>query len=286
MPCNFGKSLGRSRLALTFVLVLTSTFSMGGALGQEVVRVGGTGLGTLLMQRIAESYLKGRPDAQVKVLMPPLGSNGGLRALDANTIQLAIVTFPAIFPAKSEADSTRKAVLWLTTPLVFTGRDIKTGEGFTLDQVADIYASRTTHWKDGTPVRLIARTDRESDTRILRSLSPQLEAAVAQSLSRTGIPFAENDFDAQQMLEKTPGSFGTVGLGQLLLSESSLRPAAINRVVPTTDALRGKAYPIEKPLYLVTSASPSAATVDLMTYLGSPEVMNIARRLGFAPLQH
>lgn len=268
-----------------FLLALISFAYCENAVAQNVIRVGGTGLGTLLIQRLIEPYSKLRPDVQTKAITPPLGSNGGLRALAGGAIEVAIVSYSSIYPAKSEDDVANTSIPWVTTPFIFTGRDIVSGTNLTLGQVTDIYSGRLTKWADGNPVKLISRNERESDTRILRAISPEMDAAVMFSHKRSGIHFAENDFDNQQILERTPGSFGVIGLGQVLLSGSPLKPINLDGVLPTTMSLQSGAYRFEKRLYLIISKAPSAVTLDLIQYLQSPGVMKIIERYGFIPIQ-
>lgn len=276
--------LTRFALFLLAAITFTLTVSESG-LAQEIVRVGGTGTGTLILQRLIESYSKLRPDVHVKAIIPPLGSNGGLRALGAGSIQVAIVTFPSAHPAESLDAQDHKNIPWVRTPFIFTGRDIARGTKLTLRQVADIYSGRVTQWGNGKPIRLITRTERESDTRILRAMSPEMDAAVMLSLKRTGMPFAETDVDSQHLLEKTPGSFGTIGLGQVLLSDSPLKPVGLDGVLPSAESLKSGAYRFEKPLYLVISKAPSAATLEFVQYLQSPDVIRMIGRYGFIPMK-
>lgn len=253
---------------------------------QEVLRLGGIGAGTLLLQRLATSYGQAHPGARIEVITPPLGSNGGLRALTAGSIQVAIVTIPTAYPPSSLGQGGLRHIPWVTTPLVFTGHDISRETRLTLTQVADIYAGRNSRWESGKPIRLVSRSERESDTSILRAVSPEMEAAVMQGLKRSGTPFAENDFDSQKLLEQAPGSFGTLALGQLLLSSSPLKPATLEGVVPSPENLKNGSYRLSKPLYLVIWQAPSRATLDFVAYLQSSEVLKMLETYGFAALPH
>ncbi|MEO8331020.1 MAG: substrate-binding domain-containing protein [Gallionella sp.] len=255
------------------------------AVAEESIQVGGTGTGTLLMQRIIESHAKLKPKVQIKAVMPPMGSNGSLRALEAGAIQLAIVTFPSIYTTMPEDAGKYKITFWARTPFVFTGHDISNDTKLTLGQVAEIYSGQITQWPNGTPVRLITRTERESDTRILRAISPEIDAAVLLALKRTGMPFAENDVDNLQLLEMNPGSFGTIALGQLMLSGSILKPARLDGVLPSPENLQSGKYRYAKPLYLVTTGAASPATLEFIKYLQSTEVVKLIRRYGFITKQ-
>jgi phosphate transport system substrate-binding protein len=231
-----------------------------------------------------DSYSKVRPDVHAKAMVPPLGSNGGLRALAAGVIDIAVATIPSSFPTASENEATNKIIPWVRTPFIFTGRDIVSGTKLTLGQVADLYSGRVAQWPDGKPVRLVTRTERESDTRLLRAISREMNETMTKASNHTGMPFAENDIDNQQLLERVPGSFGAIGLGQALLSDSSLKPISLDGVLPTVENLKSGAYRMEKPLYLIVSKSPSAATLEFIQYLHSPDVLKAIGRYGFIPM--
>ena len=277
-------SKGLVRISWLLLAVAGVALSSGAA-AQEVIRIGGTGLGTLLIQRLGVTYAKLNPSVQIKPVLPPMGSNGSLRALASGSIQIAVVTFPSL-PVEQRKDADTNTVTpWVRTPLVFTGHDIVSGTKLTLAQVGDIYSGRMTEWPDGKQIRLITRTERESDTRLLRAISPLMDEAVATSIGRTGMPFAENDLDNQQMLEHTAGSFGAIGLGQLLLMDSPLKPINLDGILPTMEGLQSGAYRIEKPLYLVTNKNLSTASQKFIRYLQSADVVKKIRRYGFITKQ-
>jgi phosphate transport system substrate-binding protein len=284
---HFSSSIGSSALTRLsmFLLAAVGLTAVEGALAQEVVRISGTGTGTLLIQRLIEPYAKANPGMQVNAILPPMGSNGAMRALAGGAIQIAVVSFPSVLPARAEDAGTINSISWVRTPFVFTGREVVAETKLTLGQVSDIYSGRITQWPDGKQIRVITRTERETDTRVLRGISPQMDEAVSLGLKRTGMPFAENDIDNQKLLERTPGSFGAIGLGQILLEQSPLKPAILDGVFPSPESLRSGAYRIEKPLYLILTKTPSAATLDFVRYLQSPDAIKIAGLYGFIPVR-
>ncbi|MBI5785914.1 MAG: substrate-binding domain-containing protein [Rhodocyclales bacterium] len=256
------------------------------SMAQETIRVGGTGAGTVLVQYLVDSYAKSHPGVTAEVLMPPLGSNGGLRALAAGAVQVAVVSFPFSRQAVPVNVGAGKYIPWVRTPLMFTGRAVADGVQLTIGQVADIYAGKVTRWPDGQPLRLITRTERETDTKILRSLSREMDAAVTLAEKRIGLPFAENDIENQQMLERIPGSFGVIGLGQVLLSNSALNPVRLDGVEPSVVNLRRGSYRFQKPLFLVVSETASPATLEFCRYLQSLKVIESIERYGFIAHAH
>lgn len=278
----FLRLLGNRKSSMVLLMFAGVVFSAM-TCAQETIRVGGTGTGSLLLQQVSEVFSKHHAEINVKVMMPPMGSNGGLRALSADAIQVAIVTFTTYWPLTPESSANTNAIPWVRSPFIFTGRNMSETD-VSIKQIAKIYSGVTTEWADGKPIRLITRPERESDTRILRAISPEMEEAVAQMLTQTSMPFAENDFGNQQLLESNQGSFGAMALGQILLTDSALKPIAIDGVLPTTENLQNGRYPYEKQLFLLTSKTPSAATREFIRYLQSKEALKVVRRYGFIPM--
>lgn len=271
------------RVLTRVCLALIGFASINCAIAQGNIRIGGTGTGTALVQHLIESYQKLHPGVEVTALIPPMGSNGGLRALAAGTIQVAVVSFPINQQTVPDDTAKLNSIPWVRTPMVFTGRNIAGRKQLSMGQVADIYAGQVTRWPDGSPLRLVTRTERETDTTLLRGLSGEMDIAVAQAAKRIGLPFAENDLDNQNLLERTPGSFGVIGLGQVLLSNSVLKPASLDGVAPSAANLRNGSYRFAKSLYLVVPDTASPATLEFCRYLQSPGVIASIERFGFIP---
>lgn len=251
---------------------------------QSLVRVGGTGAGMVLLNRLLEDYRRVQPAVAIKLMMPPMGSTGSLRALAGGMLELAVVSFPPGQQVPGVATWTSKVLPWVTTPLVFTGRDLAAGAQMTLEQVADIYAGRVTRWPDGRLVRLITRTELETDTKLLRAASPVLDSAIIVALQRLGPPVAVNDIENQQMLERTPGSFGSVALGQIRLTQSPLRPLTLDGIDPTPATLQTGAYKLSKALYLVIPKEAKSEVLDFVKYLQSPALLKELESYGFVGL--
>lgn len=248
---------------------------------QEAIRVGGTGAGTILMQHLIDVYLNHYPNRQVSAVMPPMGSGGGLRALSAGAIQVAIISLP---PAPEESASF-EITPWLTTPLVFTGKNVASGPQLTVTTVSDIFSGQTTRWADGTAIRIILRSERETDTKRLRAYASILDTAITNAHRRLGIIVADNDVENLTRLEQTPGSFGTVALGQLLLTKSPLKAAMFEGTPPSSDTLSKGTYRLEKPFYLISARNPNPATQEFIKFLQSQDALRFAMHNGFIPLK-
>lgn len=244
----------------------------------EVIRIGGTGSAMPLIQKLADDYQKSHHETQFDIMSPPLGSGGGIRALIGGRLDL---TVSSKLPAKDEQESMAQPLLWLRTPFVFAALDAKPGANLDFQQLADIYSLKVRVWPDGRPIRLVMRSINESDSVMVRSLSPNLDAAIKQTLEIKSIPVAENDLDNLQLLERLPGSFGTASFGLLLVTNSPLRPMRLNGVEPSVENVEAGRYPLSKTLSLLTAKKPSEATSEFIRFLSSKEVHRKVRVWGY-----
>ncbi|MEO5373433.1 MAG: substrate-binding domain-containing protein [Alphaproteobacteria bacterium] len=263
------------RFSLGFVVACGLLGSVPAA-AQEVVRAGGTGAGTIILQRMVELYKETRPDARVVAVMPPLGSIGGLNALAAGAIQVAIVARPSDPEKVPDASSE----FWVRTPFVLVARDVPDGTNLSRSQVADILAGRLLQWPNGNPIRPILRFKSDTDTKLLGDMSPDIAASLEVAFKRPGIPAAEHDIHNQQLLESTPGAFGVMSLSQQSLASPLLKPLTLDGVKPSVATLLSGAYPYERKFYLVVGKSPSASTREFLAYLRSPATLDYLRNHG------
>lgn len=263
------------RLCLGFAFLLPLASFVARA---ETLTIAGVGSLTPLIKQLGDEYVKQHPGLEIKVIEPPMGSSGALRALAAGKLGLALAGRPL------KAGETGKARPWLQTPLVLATMGGKLKD-LTPALIADIYAGRKTAWEDGTPIRIVLRGEQESETRLLRMLSPGLDAAYGEALKRPGLPVAENDIDAVDLLTKIPGSFGTTNLGLLKAGVSRLTILSINGVVPSGKSLEAGSYPLARQFYLVTAAAPAARVSDFAAWLESPAALAMARKLDYLPFK-
>jgi phosphate transport system substrate-binding protein len=122
------------------------------------------------------------------------------------------------------------------------------------------------------------------DTVFVRSISPELDAAMEVALGREGLLLAATNQDCNDALALTPGSIGPSTLSQLLTEAHPLRALAWNGVVPTVPNLVGGSYPLVKELFLVTGPAPSPALRRFVAFLGSAEARRILERTGNQPV--
>jgi phosphate transport system substrate-binding protein len=102
------------RVALTMATFALASVAGPLASANEPVRISGTGSGTGGMQLVAQAFMQAKPGTQVTVL-PALGSAGGISALLAGRIDLAVANRA---PNDKERQETLDAREYARTPFV------------------------------------------------------------------------------------------------------------------------------------------------------------------------
>jgi phosphate transport system substrate-binding protein len=267
---NFYGLIGR-RSARTFslaiiattVIALASPTHADGAQAELVI--GGTGTALGGMHLLAKAFSEDHPEIKT-VVLPSLGSGGGIKALDAGKIDLSLSARPL---KDKESGKGLSATLYARTPVVFATHRQTALESLSVADLPDIYSGATTKWPDGTALRLILRPEEESDTKLLRGLSDDMDKAVSIALTRSELFVAVNDQDNASALETVRGSLGLTTLAQILSENRNLKPLIFNGQTASLGGLRTGTYPYFKSLYLVVGKEPSNNTQAFVSYIFS-----------------
>lgn len=262
-------------IKIFFAIIFLTALSLGTS-ATEMVRLGGVGSITPLAELLARDFQQRNPKISVQISPVPLGSSGSFRALAAQKIDLALT---GRRPKNSEP--TGDVLLWARTPLVFASKDGIRPKGFSLKDIADIYAERLNVWDNNKSISLVMRNSAESETANLKAMSPDIAASVNQALARPGMTVAENDLDAFDILSRNAGSFGTVALGLVRSKKSTLNIFSVDGHLASSKGVANSAYPWFRYYWLVKGTSLSASTEKFVAYLQSPPAINIMERYEF-----
>jgi phosphate transport system substrate-binding protein len=83
------------------------------------------------------------------VLVPSLGSAGGIKALAAGAIDVALSGRPVKDEERAKGVEPRE---WVRSPFVFAVHLASPTDAVTLDHAVAVYAGMVTTWPDGTPL--------------------------------------------------------------------------------------------------------------------------------------
>ncbi len=275
-PCDRPRRHVLARLAAWAPLVAAGGWAgvARAARAAAVVRIGGTGSAVDVVQRWCGA--SGFRDLELSVV-GSLGSTGGLRALDAGRLDVAMSSRP-LTPAEQARGLVAHEVF--RSPFVWAVAASSGLTGLALGELIDIYAGRRTHWPDGGQIRPVLRPENDSDTIVLRSLHPELSRAWSIAQARPGMRVAMTDADAVDDLRHIPGALGTTTLGLAMAEGSALRALALDGVTPSVPALAQGRWRLSKVVYLVVPQRPSAGASRLLHALSQPAAAAGLARLG------
>ena len=250
------------------------------AAAAETVVIGGTGSSGPLMRLLADEFRRDHPEIEFRVTTPPLGSTGALRALAGARIDLAVT---GRRPNADDPAAGFTAIELARTPFVMATRDGNRPRGFSLAELAEVYAGTLTAWDDGRPIRLILRAPQESDTLTLRAISATMDSAVQAAAHRRGMVTAENDLDTVELIEKVPASLAPTTLGLLRALGRNYRMLPLAGVSASLQALEAGKYPWSKSLFVVHGPHPSEAARHFIVFLRTPGAQESLRRADYLP---
>ena len=248
------------------------------AAADAALKVSGSSMALAAVQRVAAAFTTaGGPAVRI---LPSLGTSGGFRALGMGAIDLAVASRPT---TPAEAATGIATALFASTPLAFVTRLAEPARAVTRGDVEGILTGDLASWPEGTPVRFVRRQSSDSDWELIEALSPGLLRAVAVARARPGVPTSINDQEHADALERLPGAFGGLALGQLAAEGRRLRPVALDGVLPTIAAMGSGAWPLTKHLFVAHGASPRPEALALASFLRGPEAAVILMDLDHLP---
>lgn len=246
-----------------------------GAQAQEI-RIGGTGSALGTMQVLARAYGETRPAAKITVL-PSMGSSGGIKALQAGAIQIAVSSRPL---SEAESQAGAVAVEYGRTPFVFATSASNRAAGIKTQDLVDFYAGKVDEWPDGSKLRLVLRPIGDSDGETIKSISPAMRDAKVAAERRQGMVFTVTDQDTARSIETVPGALGPSTLALLLSEKRTLKALALDGVVPSAQTLANGSYPLSKQMLIVTGPKTPPDAQAFVAYVRSAAGRDILQQTG------
>lgn len=242
----------------------------------ETVSINGSGSALDMMKPLIAAFQKKRKDVQI-IMERPLGSSGGVKALLAGALDIAMISRPL---KPEELSKGAQLQQYGKTPLVVIAEKNTRVKSLTTQELVDIYSGKTTAWPDGETIRLILRPQEDIDTKILGALSPGMTTALITARSRPGMIVAVTDPEAYAAVIKTPGSVGATGMTSIIVEKLPVVSVPLNGVAASTQALAGGTYPLAKEISIVTTRKTSLPAQQLISFMNSPQGRAIAAKNG------
>lgn len=136
-----------------------------------------------------------------------------------------------------------------------------------LDQLRDVFAGKITNWKAlGGPDRpIVVVSEQLSGTR--GTLAELRHLVMAEQPIK-----ATREVDLpHDCVRAVAGEPDAISYGSIAFREPGVEPVSLDGVPPDTQSVRSRAYPLSRPLLLVTRAAPTGAVKEFLDYVLSAE---------------
>lgn len=265
---------------LLVLVVLSAVGGLSGAVqAKDLLRIGGTGMALRAMERLGEQLVRSKGEIAVHIL-PSLGTSGGINALRAGAIDIALAARP-ITPTEQQ-NGLRQAAC-LTTALVFaTSKPPSDGwdEEISSARLPALYADPQPVWPDRTPMKIILRSQSGSEVPYLIGKIPALAAAFEQAYKRGGLPIGMTDQENVGLATKIQGSLAITTLLQIRAENLPLRPLRFNGVDPTAASSADGSYPLPLQICLLVTETPAPGTDRFIAHMKTQSGTTLLRSFG------
>lgn len=265
-----------NNLFFIFLIILIFYTNPSHAFAKENIRVNGSGACLEMIRPLMDAYGKDHKNVSFQ-MEKPLGSSGAIKALLAGAIDIAIVARPL---KNEEIAGGAKLKKYGKTPLAIVAEKKVPVNNISTGDLEDIYFGKKVKWPNGENIRIILRPRDDTDTIILKSLSPQMAKAVTKAGDRRGVMVAITDNDAAEALLKTDGSIGTAALTIVAVGKLPLKIVSLNGARPTRKNLENKTYPLAKEINFVTTARLSGDAAKFIEFIYSKKGRPMAEKTG------
>lgn len=246
------------------------------AAGSTIVLDGSTTVGPLAKSFAAYFTKK----YGVKVTVSESGSGNGAKGLINKTCDVASMS-RAMKPqelaaAKSKGVSPVQHTIALDgiAMVVHPGNPVR---NLTKAQIADIYRGRVTNWNQvGGPNAKIVLIQRESNSGTQEAFKELVMGKNAQ-ISKTAETQASNGA-IKNRVASTRSAIGFLGLGFV---DRSVKPVAVNGVLPSVVTVKSGKYTVSRPLYFYTNGQPAGTLKKFIDLPKTPDGKRMIGELGF-----
>ena len=270
-------------MGLVWALASPVAASEGVGAQAKVVVDGSSTVGPIA-KAFAARYMLRHPD--VNIAVSESGSGNGAKSLINGACDVANMSRfmkPAEFQAAVQRGVMPVAHVVAIDGLAVIVHPRNPTRGLTLSQLRDLYTGRISNWQEvGGPDHPIVKISRDTNSGTYEAFESIVmdRARVAADTEYVGSNGA-----MRQRVQTTSGAIGFVGLGFV---DRTVKPLAIDGVLPERGPVAAGRYPLARPLYAFTNGYPRVGS-HLHAYLTlhlTPAGHEIIESLGYVPLTH
>jgi len=268
-------------IILSVLLMMGANMLLGAGANERIVIDGSTTVGPIA-KAFAEYYMSNNPG--VNITVSESGSGNGAKALINGSCQVA--TMSRLLKQNEYEAAVHSEVLPVPHVIAFDGIALivhpgNPVKGLTMDQVKSMYLGKFKSWKElggpDAPIIIISRdtnsgTYETFETKVLKG------EKIARNCEYVGSSGA-----IRSRVQSTPGAIGYVGIGFI---DNSVKALEVNGVYPSPATVKNGAYPISRPLYMVTKDYPTLGTklFEFVNLYLTRKGQEIVTDIGFIPV--
>ncbi|NTW64158.1 MAG: PstS family phosphate ABC transporter substrate-binding protein [Chlorobiaceae bacterium] len=261
------------------LLLLVMLFALPGSLSAapgSIVLDGSTTVGPIAKSFAAYFTKK----YHVPVTVSESGSGNGAKSLINKSCSIASMSRVM---KKEELDAAKKngvnpvatiAALDGIAVVVHPGNPVR---NLTRAQISAIYQGRVTNWNQvGGPDSRIVVIQRESNSGTQESFKELVVGKTAQ-IVRTAETQASNG-SVKSRIAVTRAAVGFLGMGFV---DRTVKPVAVNGILPSVATIKNRTYPVSRPLYFYTNGQPAGMIKQFVDLSKTADGKRIVSELGF-----
>jgi phosphate transport system substrate-binding protein len=245
-----------------------------------------------LGQAWAEAFMKVNP--KVSVAVTGGGSGTGIAALLSKTCEIAELSRelkPEEIAMAREKGFAPQQITVALDGLAVVVHPANPLSRLTMDQLTAIFSGAVKNWKEigGADLPIVV---------LSREVNSGTHVYFKEHVLRRGRKESQAEFAANALLlsssqaiadevSQNPGAIGYYGMGYISAKEKALAIAKDENstyVQPTIDNVISNAYPISRPLLMVTRGQPQGLVEQFITFVLSPEGQKIVAKIDFVPV--
>ncbi|MBN1274167.1 MAG: phosphate ABC transporter substrate-binding protein [Candidatus Aminicenantes bacterium] len=234
-----------------------------------------------ITQSCAEAFMNKHADVNISVQGG--GSGVGIASIIDGTADIGDASRPAkdkeITKAKENGIELYENVVAMDgiAVIVHPSNPIS---AITKEQIKNIYTGKISNWNEvgGRKGRIVV-ISRDSASGTFETFN---ELALDKEKVRPDALLNASNQAVAQIIARTPGAIGYVGLGYL---SSAVKGLEVEGVLPTKENVVNGSYILARKLFMYTKGKPKGITADFIDYVMSKEGQKLVDKAGFVAIK-
>jgi phosphate transport system substrate-binding protein len=282
---------GRARWVLVAALVAITAAcgdggrSTSGGTGSAALRVSGS----TTVNPVAADAAEVLRDQGMRITVDSQGgSAGGIAQLGTGQVEIAMSSKPLSEEdrAKYPGADFHATEIGQDAVGIIVRKEVVDGgiTGLTKVQLRALFEGRIQNWAElggpDLPVFVYDKEPGRGTREVLDSYLYGADGAAPPPPQTDNVAVVGGNEETRTKLLSTPGSVGPLS-SSFITGYPKLSVLAVDGVAPTADAVRSGAYPMSRPLFLLTDGPPAGAAKRFVDYVLSAEGQKLVARHGY-----